>query len=279
MLCRIYQSYYLPEQQQVLDPAFVALPNISNFLPELREYPLIQAVHDRCQWDQVPVYGMFSWQWSRKWPGMTGQAVHDWIQQQPKADAYFFNPWGHDTHMIYNLWEQGEWCHPGMIGVLEWLFEQWQMDPDWIRRPQARDHMTWCNFIVAGAEFWNRWLHLVRRYLQVRPCMPDHLRQAHDHTVYGPAQLSLFPFIVERVASLIAQTSPDLVIRTCHCERNGSAAGHVVQARAQAQAQGGRQWQQWQQARAAHLKQYSRVYPNVQDLAQEWIDSGRQVID
>jgi hypothetical protein len=66
MNIRIYQSYYLPEQISHLDPDGIPFDNTQNFLPELREYPIMQQIQHRCRLDQVDLWGMFSWKFTQK---------------------------------------------------------------------------------------------------------------------------------------------------------------------------------------------------------------------
>ena len=271
MNIRIYQSYYLPEQRRHLDPAFEPFDNTANFLPELREYPLIQQMYHRQCWDQVDLAGMFSWKWREKTRGMTGDQVIEWIQAHPGADAYFFNPFGNDLPYIYNIWELAEWCHPGMMEILTWLWPRLGWDPADLYQPHEKDHMTWCNFIVATRGFWQAWLDLVQRYLQEIAHMPQEIQKLHARAGYQ--DLTFFPFIQERMATALAHARPDFRILTCQVSSTGSGPSGLAQLREQAcLARTAQAWHAWRQARDPLLGQHRRALPCTQDLALKWID-------
>jgi hypothetical protein len=273
-LIRIYQSYHLPEQRAALDPAFVPLDNTANFLPELREFPLIRQVHSRQIWDQVDLTGVFSWKWSQKTRGWSGARVQEWILSRPGAAAYFFNPWGNDLGYIYNTWELAEWCHPGIMRTLSWLWPRLGWAPEQLWEPHAVNHMTWCNFIVATPEFWSAWLAQVQCYLEQIPHMPAEIQQQHAEANYQG--LSHFPFIQERMATALAHARPDLRTETCQVSSTGQSPQRLLQARDRAQKLRTREaWHEWRKLRNGLLSEHRRVLPQVQDLAEKWIESAR----
>lgn len=273
MNIRIYQSYYKPEQLKKLDPAFVPWDNTQNFLPELREYPILQQVRHRCVLDHVDLFGMFSWKFTDKMK-MSGDQVLQHIRDNPGYDAYFFNPFSYDLGFIYNTWEHAEWCHPGMISILEHVFYDIGLDPDSLREPMAINHMTWCNFIVANQGFWDKWLTLVNDYMSVIRYLPHSLRQLHDGNCgYGLDQLTFMPFIIERMASALAHSRPDLRISTVHGTATGTSPKNITKLRERAMCSNTPEdWKSWLDLRDPMLSIQRNAYPNVTDLARSWVD-------
>lgn len=213
MNVEIYQSYFTQDQLRHLDPEFTAFDNTTNLVPELREYAINRVVRDMAVNKKTELWGMFSWQWKQKLNGLTAQAVLDHINQNPGYDVYFFNAFSHQVPYVLNVWEQGEWCHPGIVKIIRAVFEHIGLDPNIVYKPMDRANMFWSCSCVANQKFWDGYLDLVHRYHYSLPHLPSEIINLHDSdSNYGIAKLNYFPFIQERLFSTYLSMHPEIKV-------------------------------------------------------------------
>jgi len=276
MNIRIYQSYYLPEQISHLDPDGIPFDNTQNFLPELREYPIMQQIQHRCRLDQVDLWGMFSWKFTQKMNDLGAvQRVRDVIQAEPDHDVYLINVFPHDNAYIYNVWEQGDWACKDLFEIAEHVFVQMNLPVELLYQPTPDRAIVWCNFIVANQKFWDLWMRLVGEYTAVIDQLPADIQQRHNAGAgYGLDNgLSYFPFIVERLASTVLALNPQLKVLNHPAHTTYQAPPELVQLKQQAFEHNTQEhWQTWLDHRELHLRQHRKTYPNVTNLAQKFID-------
>lgn len=203
MKFRIYQPFFDQSHLAGLDREFEHVDHMDNPAPTLREHPINLKCYDRAVAEGLDVWGMFSWKWRQKLPSLTAQAVIDYVADNPDYDIYFFNPFTEQEVYCYNVWEQGQWCHPAILEICEELFPAIGLDPELLYQPMACDTMCWANYYMGNKTFWDEWLALIDRYIKKLPQLSPRVQALHESGAnYGPfPDLNYFAFIHERLFS------------------------------------------------------------------------------
>ena len=135
--------------------------------------------------------------------GIGGKAFIEWIEANPGYDVYFINPFPQLAYWHYNVWESGEFWHPGLRDLADILFERFGLTIRVEDLPRnTASSLLYCNFWVGNEKFWRIYMDFVRKLIDI----VDHLdaesykkffeRAPH----YAPA--TYFPFIFERLFSI-----------------------------------------------------------------------------
>jgi hypothetical protein len=205
MKFKIYQPYFRDDQIHLMDPAFEHL-DLRSQTPEealLREHTINLKCQELAKAEGLDVWGMFSWKWKDKLPGLTGEAVNRMVADHPYQDVYYFDPWPQIIYGdgAYNVWEQGAWNHPHMIEICEELFPAIGIDKRYLYYPSGPEISCYANYYLGNAKFWDGWLDLIERYRAVIPMLSPRVRDLHNGPAnYGPfPDLWHFPFIHERL--------------------------------------------------------------------------------
>ena len=210
---KIYQSYYLDEQKQFLMPEFTPLDNTDNPAPRLREFYLNTKVYHMAVAEGLDYWGHFSWKYKEKMEsqsgGMPRSDIFKVFTNYPNCDVYFFNPFGMQESLTYNMWEQGQWSHRYIIPIMFELLPAMGIDPNIIYQPQDQTMMCWASNFVANKKFWDEFLPFCKSYFDTIPLLRDQIQAMHASTSgYGiDKNLDHFPFIHERLFSLFLQVN------------------------------------------------------------------------
>ena len=206
MHLKIFQLYFQQDQIQFLDPAFTPFDNTKNLQPLLREYPLLLQCRDLAKKDNVEYWGATSWKWMANF-GVSPAEFISHIQRNEGYDVYTIDPWPHLSTVVYNQWEQGQWCHPHIVEVMEHMFPLMGVDKDILYQPTDRTTLVWGHNAVCSRIFWDRYFEFTERYVSNIKNLPPRIRELHDgHANYGydskvESNLTYFPFIQERLFS------------------------------------------------------------------------------
>lgn len=184
------------------------LDNLNNDRPDWYEYWPIRRFLLNETLDEDAFYGFFSPKFGQK-TLLSYQQVLDFIRQHVKqADVFLFSPQPDMSAVFFNIFEQGEVHHPGLITAYETLLNQinWQLD----LRSLVMDsrQIVFSNYFVARPAFWREWLDL-NEFLFVTCEGPDNsLKDALTQATTYPGAAQLKVFLMERTASLLLTLKP-----------------------------------------------------------------------
>lgn len=83
----------------------IPIQNYTNFL--------LQSIFNQLDQLQSDYVGLFSLKFSKK-SLLEAKDVMSHIQNNPGYDVYLFNPYPQEDFMFYNIWDHGEFSHPGI---------------------------------------------------------------------------------------------------------------------------------------------------------------------
>lgn len=200
MQINVYQNYYLEEQKQYLDKAFIPFNNTENKEPELREYPILKKLQQENANDDL-YWGLVSWRWYQK-VKINGTSFIKFIENNPGYDLYHIN---HDDistkklNTLKNVFMQGEVHHKGMRKYFLRLIEIMGLDIK-INQQLDQKYFITCHFYVMHSSFWNKWINFLDRCLQTsyndEPL--NYYLRVETTSRYGK-RIPNFSFVVERL--------------------------------------------------------------------------------
>jgi hypothetical protein len=164
---KIFQAYYKEEQRSQLDQEFTPYDNTANPVVNLHEYYIYTKIYQEAMMTNEDLWGHFSWQWKRKLENVPAAQILEIINTNPGADVYTFHPFPWEAAIAWNVWEQGQWCHPHIIELAEKIFEGMGLDPKVIMSPMgSRDYLC-VNYFVGNKNFWDGLLAWLHRFVDV----------------------------------------------------------------------------------------------------------------
>jgi len=202
----IHQIYFAEAQASALEPAFTPLPNLENPFPERREFHLFEQFYHNKSHALADLSGLVSHKFRQK-THLRGEDFIAWINANPGYDAYFINPFPHTVYWFFNLWEQGEKSHRGIMRLAQEVFDALGY-PIQLKTFPRTDRQTTCfsNFWVATPQFWDEFMAFA---LPVYRYMLDESRAARFfQPTYHDSDAEIFPFIIERLFTTFIITRP-----------------------------------------------------------------------
>lgn len=164
MEIKIYQNYYLEEQKQYLDTAFIQYDNTDNKEPELREYPILKKLQQKHCNDDL-YWGLVSWRWEEK-VKVDGKNFIQFIKNNPGYDLYHINYDHKGAQNTKNFLEHGELHHKGMRKYFQVLngMMNWNLNTSQQLEPK---YFITCHNYVMHASIWTRWMEFIDECLRI----------------------------------------------------------------------------------------------------------------
>lgn len=204
---RLYQIYYNEETRRQLDPGFIPLDNTANERPDWFEFLPIRRLLQNHQFHDETWIGIFSPKFFQK-TGMSSTEVENAVQQSA-AELVSFSPWFAHIALFKNIYEQGEYFHPGFLIIFKKFLLRSGLDPMLIEKPMTARQAIYSNYFVAPYRIWRKWLvHANLLYQMAEDASDDLGKELNYATNYGDS--NDYPnkiFVMERIISLTIQLS------------------------------------------------------------------------
>lgn len=214
------QICYSPQTLSELPEGMLALDYQDNARPDWREYwPIRQFLLNNALADNT-LYGFFSPKFGYK-TGLGSADVQAFIHQDSGLhDAYFFSPFWDLSSFFINIFEQGDFFHPGLTQASQKFVDSIGLSTPVKFQVTHSQNTVFCNYIVANKTFWLKWLALGERlFFAAEHPEADPQLQAllKDDTTYGEQRLPLKVFLLERLATLLLLNEPALKAKGYDC--------------------------------------------------------------
>ena len=214
------QICYSPQTLSELPEGMLALDYQDNARPDWREYwPIRQFLLNNVLADDT-LYGFFSPKFGYK-TGLGSADVQAFIHQDSGLhDAYFFSPFWDLSSFFINIFEQGDFFHPGLTQASQKFVDSIGLSTPVKFQVTHSQNTVFCNYIVANKTFWLKWLSLGERlFFAAEHPEADPQLQAllRDDTTYGEQRLPLKVFLLERLATLLLLNEPALKAKGYDC--------------------------------------------------------------
>lgn len=205
----IHTICYEPGMADVIDPAFLPFDVTADPQPERREMAHMLAFWRQGSHRKFRISGLLSSKFGEK-TGFNGAIFNDFIDTSPGYDVWFVNPYPAWLYLSYNIWEQGEACHPGLWERTVQVFKAAKIELDLRDFPRSKvNTLIFSNYWAATENFWDRFMPFVENIAAHADKMPS----MSDPTFYGVHKINFFPFLFERLLTTFLVLHPDINVK------------------------------------------------------------------
>jgi len=207
------QICYSSQTLESLPEGMLALDYTDNERPDWREYwPIRRFLLNHPLADDT-LYGFFSPKFEYK-TGLNAQSVNAFIHKDRcMNEVYLFSPFWDLSSFFVNVFEQGDFFHPGLKRASELFVENTGLPVHVKHQVTHSQNTVFCNYIVANKSFWLKWLSLGERlmFAAEHPEAGPQLRQILGADArYSDSSVQMKVFVMERLATLLLMHEPSL---------------------------------------------------------------------
>ena len=197
----VYQIFYDRESLRMLDPGFIPLDNTPNERPDWFEFWVIRKFLTENRLEEGAWYGFLSPKFKQK-SGFSSDFVLSVLDRvDMHADVALFSPGPNVLAYFKNLFEQGEFRHPGLLKASRQFLDGIGFATNVEDLVTHSKNSVFCNYIIAKPGYWAQWLKLADKFFgYVENGSGSDLARLTPHE-YGTAPMKTF--VQERFASLI----------------------------------------------------------------------------
>jgi hypothetical protein len=198
----IFQNYYTETQKALLDRSF--LPHDGTNHPQLQFYEMywIRQLYEWKIYQNYDYCGLVSWKFGQK-TRIPGSKFLEFMHENPGYDVYFINPFPQLPYLFFNVWDCGEYYHPGLATKAQQLLNA--VGHSYILEDSVRNSpktLLYCNYWVASPPFWEEYFSFLRPMLDhVTEEMGSGNSDYTQLTNHGSGLYPYLPFIFERFFS------------------------------------------------------------------------------
>lgn len=202
---KIFQICFENSQIPQVDPILTPFDNTLNERPELREFHSFNRIIDEGFADDLDAWGVFGPRWQGKMR-YDAKEIKTAIDENPNFDVYIFNHARVQNALTMNVWEQGDYFHPGIKQVVRSALTAGGYSTEGLDVVMA-DSTCYCSYFVATKAFWLEYIAFVKDVKKhLEELTGEDAEIYHGSANYSrDANLNMFPFIVERLFSTFLQ--------------------------------------------------------------------------
>lgn len=198
----IHQIYYDVKQLPKLEKSFIPYDNTANTNREWAEYHVFETEYRKGTYRNFDYTGFVSWKFGQK-SRISGARFQEFMRENPGADVYFINPFPMEELLFRNVWEQGEFYHPGIRDISQKLVEQAGIDLDLKSWPEPRETFAFCNYWAGNAVFWGKYMDFTGKIARILREGLDESDRIFLHSIASRTNnFSYIAFIMERLFSV-----------------------------------------------------------------------------
>lgn len=199
----IYQICYSPETMAKVPEGFLALDNLANERPDWREYWAIRNFLLNNYLSEDTLYGFFSPKFNSKTTLDYAKIQNYLADNYSDQDVVSFSPFWDLMSIFKNVFEQGDFFHPGLSDTCQMFSDQH------VARIDLKDAIThsgntiFCNYFLAKRSFWKEWLSLGELLFEASENHDNSLAEKLNATTsYGEQHVPMKVFVQERLATI-----------------------------------------------------------------------------
>ena len=203
MKTRIYQICYSPETLANVPEGFFALDNTANERPDWREYWPIRNFLLNHYLSEDTLYGFLSPKFSSK-TNLKYVDVQTFLSSHYTGeDVVSFSPFWDLMSIFKNVFEQGDFFHPGLNETCQMFSDQHLAGLDLKNAITHSGNTIFCNYFIAKKSFWQEWLQIGELLFEASENQSTELStKLNSVTSYGEQSLPMKIFVQERLATI-----------------------------------------------------------------------------
>jgi len=211
----IYQILPHYAKREDLDPGFLVLDNTSQERLDWFEYWPIRKFLLNEPLQSESFYGFLSPRFNQK-TQLSAAAVREFVRRDGnEADIVLFSHSPEKTSYHWNVFEYGDYCHPGLFNLATQFFQRIGQPTDLKELVTHTGNEVSSNFMIAKPRFWMVWLGIVEQLIAIAESPTDplgaELRKPTSYRGRRDAQMKVF--VLERIATWILAREPGFVVR------------------------------------------------------------------
>jgi hypothetical protein len=205
----IHTICYAPGMAAAVDPAFLPFDVTADPQAERRETAHMLSFWRQGLHRQYRASGLLSPAFAKK-TGFDGKMFNGFIDNNPDFDVWFVNPRPALFYLSYNIWEQGELCHPGLCERAAQVFKAANIEIDLGNFPRStKGTLLFSNFWVGTARFWDLFMPFVEHISK----HAEKIAGVTDQAFYFGIRTSYWPFLFERLFTTFLLIHPEIRTR------------------------------------------------------------------
>ncbi len=154
----IHQIYYDESQYVLLNKGFIPYYNpVSESSKIWHENEVFFKEYLSGGIGNSGLYGYLSWRFEEK-TQISALEFIDFIDKNPDYDVYFINPFPELADVFPNVWDQGEFHHPGINSLVKLLFNHVGISINLDAMINNQDTLLYCNYWVGNKKFWDAYM-------------------------------------------------------------------------------------------------------------------------
>ena len=202
-------NIYLYQIARNADAGFMALPRDAG--DEWGDYAAIRAYFMSEAVDEDALYGFVPADFVQK-TGLGAEQIAGFIDQQPDNDAYLFFPFTRDAACFLNVFEEGEFRHPGLLQLAQDYLEAVGLSLDLREFVTDFGAVAHTGYVIARPVFWKTWFDLTEKVFELAESGNSALAQRLNAPSAGTPQATMKSLLTERIASLVLALDQQLRI-------------------------------------------------------------------
>lgn len=207
----IYQICYSPETMSNVPEGFLALDNLANERPDWREYWAIRQFLLKNHLPEDTLYGFFSPKFSSK-TSLDHTKIQTYLAEHYSGqDVVSFSPFWDLMSIFKNVFEQGDFFHPGLTETCQMFADQHIAAIDLKDSITHSGNTIFCNYFLAKKSFWEEWLKLGELLFQASEKNQGELsKKLNAETSYGTQRVPMKVFVQERLATICLLSNKEI---------------------------------------------------------------------
>ncbi len=203
MKIQIYQICYSPQTLENIPEGFLVLDNLENERPDWREYWAIREFLLNNHLSEDTLYGFFSPKFQSK-TTLDHFKITEFLKSNYKdEDVVSFSPFWDLMSIFKNVFEQGDFFHPGLSVTCQIFANQHIATFNLKDSITHSENTIFCNYFLAKKSFWKEWLSLGELLFNASENQVSELaKKLNDTTSYGALRLPMKIFVQERLATI-----------------------------------------------------------------------------
>ena len=196
----LFQIYYNDITKAQVEPGFIGLDNTIGPSWAFEAHPIYEFLSKNILKLENHWVGFFSPKFREK-TNVGADDLKNAIQRQfATTDVFLVSSFWEQAAGCLNVWQHGEFHHPGLLEISQNLADEAGYDIDLKTSVTTFETAVFSNYLIARSDFWKEWHRVVGLYL--KQLMFDKKLRSTGVEYLG-SRLPIHTFVIERVASMI----------------------------------------------------------------------------
>ena len=205
-------NIYLYQIASNAEAGFMALPREGlEGSEDWGDYAAIRAYFTSEAVDEEALYGFVSADFIQR-TGLNADDIARFVDQQPDNEAYLFFPFARDAACFLNVFEEGEFRHPGLQQLAQDYLDAVGLSLDLREFVTDFRAVAHTGYVVAKPLFWKTWFDLTEKVFELAESGNDALAARLNAASAGTPQVTMKSLLTERIASLVLALDQQLRI-------------------------------------------------------------------